>query len=64
MHKDLDDIKINIQSSENVLLRANGVLVISSQHQLCIIDQVHREQERSNRRIYQTYGISTPEHSD
>jgi len=51
VHKEVDNVEINVESSEDVLLRAKGVLVLAPHHQLGVIHDVEGEDEGTNRSI-------------
>jgi len=51
VHEEVDNVEINVESSEDVLLRAKGVLVLAPHHQLGVIHDVQGEDEGTNRSI-------------
>ena len=44
----VDDVKVDVESSEDVLLGVQGVLVLASHHHLGVVDQVEGEHECSS----------------
>ena len=44
----VDDVMVDVESSEDVLLGVQGVLVLASHHHLGVVDQVEEEHECSN----------------
>merc|ERR1719300_1907742 len=55
IHEELGDVKIEIESSKNVLFRTKRIFVLASQHQLSVINDVKRE--------HQSPCCSEPNHS-
>ena len=51
VHEEVDDVEIDVESSEDVLLRTEGVLVLAPHHQLGVIHDVQGEDEGTNRSI-------------
>merc|ERR1719300_263860 len=45
IHEELGDVKIEIESSKNVLFRTERIFVLASQHQLSVINDVKREHQ-------------------
>merc|ERR1719300_1957221 len=45
IHEELSDVKIEIESSKNVLFRTERIFVLASQHQLSVINDVKREDQ-------------------
>ena len=54
----VDDIKVKVKSSKDILLRADGIFMISPNHDLSIIDDVEGENDSTSSRIA-NLGIST-----
>ena len=44
VQKDIDNIEVEIKSCKNIFLRGNGVLVLSTNHELRVVDEVQRKQ--------------------
>jgi len=51
VHEEHDDVHVNVQCSEDVLLGRNGILMISSHHKLCVVDQERREEKGTERTV-------------
>jgi len=51
VHEEVDNVQIDVQSGKDVLLGAEGVLVLAPHHQLCVVDNVKREDEGAHRSI-------------
>ena len=62
MHKHLDDVQVDGQGSKDVLFRRDGKLVVASQHQLSVVNQVEREHQRAQGRVHQTDDSSRVDH--
>ena len=45
--KEVDNVQVDVESSEDVFLRAERVLVFPSHHQLCVVHQVTGEDQSS-----------------
>lgn len=58
VNEDVDDIKVEVQGSKNVLLRRDAVLVFSTHHHLSIIDEIKREEKSSTRCISNVGGLA------
>ena len=50
--EDVDDVEIESQGCEDVLLRRDGVLVVTSHHHLGVVDQVEGEDESSSSSVH------------
>ena len=47
VEKEVHDVQVDVERSEDVLLRTEGVGMISSHHQLGVVDQITGEYESS-----------------
>ena len=52
--KEVDNVQVDVESSEDVFLRTEGVGMISSHHQLSVVDQITGE--------YQSSANTDPDH--
>ena len=51
VEEEVDDVQVEVEGGEDVLLRAEGVLVLPTQHDLRVVDQVEREDQTANRGV-------------
>ena len=56
VHEQVDDVKIEIEGSKDILLRTERVLVGATNHQLGIVDDVQTENDAANSSINQVPG--------
>ena len=54
VEKEVHDVQVDVERSEDVFLRTEGVGMISSHHQLCVVDQITGE--------YQSSANTDPDH--
>ena len=47
VEKEVHDVQVDVERSEDVFLRTEGVGMISSHHQLGVVDQITGEEESS-----------------
>lgn len=64
IHKDVYNIQIQIQCSKNVLFRTYAVLVLTSHHKLCVVNQIDTEQKSTGTCIDDCDGLSWEENGD
>ena len=48
VEKEVDNVQVDIEGSEDVLLRTEGVLVFPAHHDLSVVDQIEREDEAAH----------------
>ena len=46
--EEVDDVQVKVQGGEDVLLGTEGVLVVAAEHDLGVVDDVQREDDRAN----------------
>lgn len=54
----VDYVQVEVESSEDVLLGWQGVLVLTAHHQLSVVDEVEREEKRAERSVHQRYCLT------
>ena len=48
VEKEVHDVQVDVERSEDVLLRTEGVFVFPPHHDLGVVDQVEREDQAAN----------------
>ena len=46
--EEVDDVQVDVEGSKDVFLRAESVLVFAAHHELCVVHNVEREDQRSD----------------
>ena len=49
--EEVDDVQVEVEGGEDVLLGAERVLVIAAEHDLGVVDDVQREDDRAHCRV-------------
>merc|ERR1711920_575055 len=55
--KELDDVEVKVEGRHDVIVRAELLLVLPADDQLCVIDEEHRENERTRACIDQAQAL-------
>ena len=51
--EEVDDVQVDVEGGEDVLLRAESVLVFAAHHELCVVHDIQREDQGSDTAIAQ-----------
>ena len=51
--EEVDDVQVDVEGGEDVLLRAESVLVFAAHHELCVVHNVQGEDQSSDTAVAQ-----------
>lgn len=51
VEKNVDDVQVEVEGGKDVLFRGDGILVLPSQHQLRVEDEIDGEKEGAQRGV-------------
>lgn len=51
--EDVYNIQVKVKCSEDILLRGGGVLMLSTHHELSVVNQVYGEQQGTQRSVHE-----------
>ena len=66
IQEDVDDVQVESQSSKDILLGRDGVLVVPSHHHLSVVHQVEGEEEGPHSTVHHLHvlGVGHEDHHD
>lgn len=64
VEEDVDDIEVQVQRRKDVFLGGDGVLVVTSHHELRVVDEVDGEDKRPARGVHQRHDPAGEEDGD
>ena len=51
IEEEVDDVQVEVEGGEDVLLGADGILVVTAEHDLGVVDDIKREDDRPDRGV-------------